>query len=82
MNLSKKVIKDFSFTLRVPSIDCFKSIPTQKNAYFSRISFSLDHSSVSWDNSSVLVYLQLYMLWTKPAHQSANFQTCDCSHEN
>ena len=33
-------------------------------------------------NSFVLVYLELYMLWIKRAHQSANFQTCDCSPEN
>ena len=28
------------------------------------------------DNSSVLFQLKLYMLLTKVAHQSANFQTC------
>ena len=49
---------------------------------FSTINFSLDQSSVSWGNSSLLFYLELYMLWTKRAHQSANFQTCECSHEN
>ena len=32
-------------------------------------------------NSSVLFHLNLYMLWTKGVHQSANFQTFDCSHE-
>ena len=37
----------FKSTLRVPSTDCFKSTASQKNAYFSRISFSLDHSSMS-----------------------------------
>ena len=32
-------------------------------------------------NSFVLSHLNLYMLWTKVAHQSANFQTFDCSHQ-
>ena len=36
--------------------------------------------SVMRDNSSVLFQLKLYMLLTKVAHQSANFQTCHCSH--
>ena len=34
------------------------------------------------DNSSVLFQLKLYMLLTKVAHESANFQTCHCSGEN
>ena len=29
-----KVVKDFSYTLRVPSTDCFKSIPTHKKRLF------------------------------------------------
>ena len=38
--------------------------------------------SVMRHNSSVLFHLYLYMLWTKEACQSANFQTFNCSHEN
>ena len=54
-----------------------------KNTYFSRISvFFGSLFSVMRHNSPVLFHLKLYMLWTKRAHQSANFQTFDCSHEN
>ena len=38
--------------------------------------------SVMRHNSSVLFHLKLPILWTKGTHQSANFQTFDCSHEN
>ena len=38
--------------------------------------------SVKRHNSFVLFRLNFYMLWAKEAHQSANFQTFDCSHEN
>ena len=41
----KADVKDFHYTLRVPSTDCFKSIESHKNAYFYRIIFSLGHSS-------------------------------------
>ena len=37
--------------------------------------------SVMRDNSSVLFYLKLYMIWTKGAHQRAKIQTFDCSHK-
>ena len=33
------------------------------------------------DNSSVFFKLKMYMIWTKGAHQSAKFQTFDCSHK-
>ena len=36
--------------------------------------------SVMRDNSYVPFQLKLYMLLTKLAHQSANFQTCHCLH--
>ena len=38
--------------------------------------------SVMRHNSSVLFHLNFHMLWTKEAHQSANFQVFDISHEN
>ena len=38
--------------------------------------------SVMRDNCSVLFHLNLYMLWTKGAYQSENFQRFDCEHEN
>ena len=50
-----------------------------------RVSFSSNFASlfnVMRHNSSALFHLNFYMLWTKGAHQSANFQTFDCSHEN
>ena len=49
-----------------------------------QISFSLNFASfcsVMRDNSSVLFYLKLYMIWTKRAHQRAKIQTFDCSHK-
>ena len=51
----------------------------------SRVSFSSNFTSffsVIRYNSSVLFHLNLYMLWTKEALQSANFQTFEWSHEN
>ena len=76
---SKTVAKDFPYTLRVPSTDCFKSITKicifLKNKFYFESLFS-----VMRYNSYVLFHLKLYMYWTKGAHQ--NFQTCDCSHEN
>ena len=50
-----------------------------------KVSFSSKFGSlfsVMRDNSSVLFQLKLYMLLRKVAHQSANFQTCHCSHLN
>ena len=49
-----------------------------------QVSFSLDFVSlfsVMRDNSSILFSLKLYIIWTKGAHQSAKFQTFDCSRE-
>ena len=47
-----------------------------------QVSFSLNFASlfsVMRDYSSVLFKLKLYMIWTKGAHQTAKFQTFDCS---
>ena len=38
--------------------------------------------SVMRHKSSVLFHPKLYMIWTKRTHQSAKFQTCNCSYEN
>ena len=49
-----------------------------------RVRFSSNFASlfsVMRHNSAVLFQLKLYMLWTKGAYQSANFQIFDCSHE-
>ena len=49
-----------------------------------QVSFSLNFPSlfsVMRDNSSLLFKLKLYMIWAKGAHQSARFQTFDCSHK-
>ena len=48
------------------------------------VSFSLNFGSlfsVLRDNSSVLFQLKLYIIWTKGAHESAKFQTFDCSRD-
>ena len=48
-----------------------------------KVRFSLKFGSffsVMGDNSSVLFWLKLYMILSKVAHQSANFQTCHCLH--
>ena len=50
-----------------------------------KMSFSFKFGSlfsVMRDNISAPFYLKFYMLLTKVAHQSANFQTCHCSHQN
>ena len=50
-----------------------------------RVSFSSNFESlfsVMRHNSSLVFYLNLYMLSTKGAYQSANFQTFNCSHES
>ena len=50
-----------------------------------QVSFSLNFASlfnVMRDNSSILSWLKLYMIFTKEAHQSAKFQkNFDCSGE-
>ena len=49
-----------------------------------QVSFSLNFASllsVTRDNSFVLFQLKLYMIWTKEVHQSARFETFDCSRE-
>ena len=49
-----------------------------------KVSFSLKFGSlfnVMRDNSSVPFRLNLYMIWTKGAYQSAKFETFDCSRE-
>ena len=53
--------------------------------YQPRASFSSNFASlisVMRDHSSVPFHLKLYMLLTKGTHQSANFQTFNCLHEN
>ena len=48
-----------------------------------KVSFSSKFGSffsVRRKNSSVLFQLKIFMLLTILAHQSANFQTCHCSH--
>ena len=50
-----------------------------------RVSFSSNFASlfsVMRYNSSVLFHLNFYIVWKNNTHQSANFQTSDCSPEN
>ena len=76
----KTVVKDFPYTLRVPSTDCFKSIASHKKCIFLKNELLFGSLfSVMRCNSSVLFLLKLFMVWTKGAYQSTNFQTSDCS---
>ena len=48
-----------------------------------KVSFSSKYESLfSVMSDTVLFYLKLYILLIKVTHQSENFQTFDCSHEN
>ena len=48
-----------------------------------KVSFSSKFGSFfSSSNNSAVSLLKLYLLLIKVAHQSTNFQTCYCSHEN
>ena len=79
---SKAVFKDFPYTLRVPSSLLRVYCITQKMHISQELAFLWITLHAMRHNSSVLFHLKLYMLWTKQAQQSANFQNCDCSHEN
>ena len=78
------VVKDFPYFLRVPSTDCFTSIAPHKEKHTSQeLAFLCGLLfSVMRHNSFVLFHLKLNIFWTMRAHQSANFQTCNCSNEN
>ena len=77
MNFIQGSCQRFSRHLRVPSTDCFKSIASHEKCIFPKNKvFYGPFVSVMRHNSSVLFHLKLYMLWTKGAHQNANFQTC------
>ena len=41
----------------------------------------MQHTSVSWEITLRYFFCWNYMIWTKGAHQSARFQTFDCSHK-
>ena len=72
---SKGIFSDFSL-LKLKLIKFLMSFFKRK------VSFSLNFGSmlsVIRDNSSVLFQVKLYMIWIKGAHQSAKFQTFDCS---
>ena len=70
---SKTVAKEFPYTLRVPSTDWFKSVAQKMH---------ISHIFVGSLFSVMKHKSSLFFLCTKPAHQSANFQTCDCLDEN
>ena len=78
--LKKQLIKMQVFQLSTARINIHQ-IP---HAIFQqKVGFSLKSGSLysfMRDNSSVLFQLKLYMLLTKVAYQSANFQTCHWSH--
>ena len=66
------------YTAQVKFTKFLISFLKQKDSFSKRQFGSL--FSVMRDNSSALFQLKLYMLLTKVVHQSANFQTCHCSH--
>ena len=58
--------------------------PTPYVIFKLQVVFYLNFSSlicIMRDSSSVTFYPKLYMIWTKRAHQSAKFQTLNCSCE-
>ena len=57
----------------------FMSFFEQRVSFFSNFASLF---SVMKHNSSVPFHLNLYMFWKKGVHQSANFLTFNCSHEN
>ena len=83
----------FIFDKNIPSKCKFSDFPLLE-LKFSKLLMSFFKQKVSLsskfgslfgvmrDNSSVLFHLKLYMLSTKLVHQSENFQTFNCSHEN
>ena len=80
--LQKQPIKVKTFRLATARIKIYQ-IPhvifgTKKQSFF-RLFIALQCYGTS---SSVLFYLNLYMLWAKGSDKSANFQTFDCSHES
>ena len=54
---SKTFVKDFLYTLKVTSTAASSLLHNTKNAYFSRINFSLYHSSVSWDITPLYFFI-------------------------
>ena len=67
-------------------VDCsllrLKFIKYIMSFFKQKVSFSLNFGwlfSVMRDNSSVLLLLKLYVIWTKGPHRNAKFQTFDCS---
>ena len=75
-SLSKCKFSDFAL-LGLKFTKFLMSFCKQKVSFSSKFG---SFFSVMRDNSSVLFRLKLYMLLAKVAHQSANFQTCHCSH--
>ena len=73
---SKCKFSDFPL-LRLKFTKFLMSLFKQKVSFSSKFGFFF---SVMRDSSSVIFQLKLYMLLTKVAHQSANFQTCHWSH--
>ena len=60
----------------------FKFLMSFFNAQVSSKSSFAFFFSVTIHNSSVVFCVKHYILLTKVAHQTANFQTCHCSHWN
>ena len=76
---SKCKFLDFPLLLTLKFTKFCKQFFKQKVSFSSKLGSLF---SVMRNNSSVVFQLKHYMLLIKGAHQSANFQTFDCSHEN
>ena len=85
----KTVVKEFLAS--VPSTDSFKPVASKKKKKKKKKKIHISQELaflcgslfiVMRHNSYVLFHLKLYMLWTKWAHQSANFQKINCCHKN
>ena len=80
--LQKQSIKVRTFrfaTARIKIRQIHHVIFGTKSQFFFKLCITLQCHET---NSSVLFHINLYMLWSKRSHQSANFQTFGCSHEN
>ena len=68
--------------LRLSSVDSIfaRFLMSFSKAEVSSSSNVLSLFSVMTNNSSIIFCLKNNILWTKVAHESANFQTCHCSH--
>ena len=74
------LVKRSPLNTNFETFECWVETRQIRHANFQSASFLLKFFSVMTYNSFVLFWLEYNILPTKLAHQSANFQTCHCSH--